>query len=321
MGSESEERTPITKRTIGVVIEDGTTDQMMSTIKRADSAGVPAAWMISVAGHDVLTMYAAAAVQTEQIRLGTSVVRTMARHPITLAEQARTIWDLAPGRLALGVGPAHKSSVNHDFGLPYDKPLGYLEEYMEVLNALLKKGKVDFEGKLITARFEMDGGIDIPIYASALRQKSFEMCGRVADGAITWVCPLDYVRDVGMPALKKGADDAGRPTPEMLVHVPVCVTDDEPTAQAALRASLEYFPYTPNYAAMFELSGFPNSDKTGWTDELANAVMVWGNAETVQRRLNELFDWGASELVVTVLGGEGESWDRTASVLAELSKS
>ena len=54
----------------------------------------------------------------------------------------------------------------------------------------------------------------------------------------------------------------------MLVHVPVCVTDDEATAQAALRASLGYFPYTPNYAAMFDLAGYPNSEKTGWTDDL-----------------------------------------------------
>ena len=244
----------------------------------------------------------------------------MSRHPITLAEQASVVWELAPGRLALGVGPAHKGSMDHDFGLPYDKPLGFLEEYIEILKDLLQEGKVDYEGQYYTARFKMSDGIDVPVIASALRQRSFELCGRVADGAMTWVCPLDYVRDVGMPALKKGAEAAGRPTPEMLVHVPVCVTDDEATAQAALRVSLKYFPYTPNYSRMFDLAGFPNSDQTGWTDDLANAVMIWGNADTVQRRLDELFQWGAAELVVTVLGGEGESWERTSAVLAELSQ-
>ena len=310
----------MTKRTIGVVIEDGTTAETIATIQRAEKAGVPAVWMISVAGHDVMTMFAAAAVKTERIRLGTSVVRSMARHPITLAEQARVIWELAPGRLTLGIGPAHKGSMSHDFGLPYDRPLAYLEEYLGIVKDLLQSGKVDFEGQYYTARFEMSGGIDVPVHASALRQRSFEMCGRAADGAITWVCPLDYVRDVGMPALEKGAEGAGKATPEMLVHVPVCVTDDEATAQAALRASLGYFPYTPNYAAMFDLAGYPNSEKTGWTDDLANAVMVWGNAETVQRRLDEIFGWGASELVVTVLGGEGDSWDRTAAALAEMSQ-
>jgi F420-dependent oxidoreductase-like protein len=310
----------MTNRTIGVVIEDGDTAHTIETIQRAERAGVPAVWMISVAGHDVMTMFAAAAVQTERIRLGTSVVRSMARHPITLAEQARVIWELAPGRLALGIGPAHKGSMSHDFGLPYGKPLGYLEEYLGIVKDLLQGGKVDFEGQYYTARFEMSGGVDVPVHASALRQRSFEMCGRAADGAITWVCPLDYVRDVGMPALKKGAQDAGKPTPQMLVHVPVCVTDDEATAQAALRDSLHYFPYTPNYAAMFDLAGYPNSEKTGWTDDLANAVMVWGDAETVQRRLEEIFAWGASELVVTVLGGEGASWDQTASAIAEMSQ-
>lgn len=306
------------ERNIGVVVEDDATRGILSTIQRLEKAGVPAAWMISVAGHDVLTMYAAAAMSTERIKLGTSVVRSMSRHPITLAEQARTVWDLAPGRVALGVGPAHRGSMDHDFGLPYDRPLGMLEEYLKILKDLLQKGEVEFEGEFYTARFKMDGGIDIPVIASALRQKSFELCGRSADGAMTWVCPLDYVRDVAIPAVKAGADAAGRPMPAMLVHVPVCVTDDVDTARAAMRERLGYFPYTPNYSKMFALAGYPDSDKTGWTDELIDAVMISGNADTVARRLEELFGWGASELLVTVLG-DADLWDRATAAIGEMS--
>lgn len=308
------------ERTIGVVVEDGTSQGIVSTIRRLEGAGVPAAWMTSAAGPcDVLTVYAAAVVQTERIRLGTSVVRSWSRHPITLAEQARAVWDLAPGRLALGVGPAHKASMEHDFGQPYDRPLGHLEEYVRVLKDLLQGGEVHLEGSFYTARASAGGGVDIPVHASALRPRSFELCGRAADGAITWVCPLDYVRDQALPTLRRAAADAGREVPAMIVHVPVCLTGDAGEARDALRERLGYFPGSTNYSRMFELAGFPGSDRTGWTDDLADAVMVHGSAATVSRRLDEMFGWGADELVVTVLG-DGGQWDRTAALLAELSR-
>ncbi len=105
----------------------------------------------------------------------------------------------------------------------------------------------------------------------------------------------------------------------MIVHVPVCLTEDASEARGALRERLGYFPGSTNYSRMFDLAGFPGSDKTGWTDELADAVMVHGSAATVSRRLDEVFGWGADELVVTVLG-DGDQWDRTAALLAELSQ-
>ena len=308
------------QRSIGVVVEDLSPQGIISTIQRLEAAGVPAAWMISAPPSDVMTVYAAAAARTERIRLGTSIVRTWSRHPITLAEQARAVWELAPGRLSLGVGPAHAATVEHDFGIPYDRPLGHLEEYVRILKDLLQRGEVSFEGDHYTARASAPGGIDVPVLASALRPRSFELCGRAADGAITWVCPLDYVRDVAMPALGAGARDAGRDTPAMLVHVPVCLTTDADEARGALREKLAYFPSIANYSRMFEMAGFPSSGRTGWTDALCDAVMVHGDAETVSRGLDELFGWGADEVLVTVLG-DADAWERTAALVAELSGS
>ncbi len=307
------------ERNIGVVVEDTTPRGIISTVERLEAAGVPAAWMISAPANDVMTVYAAAAMSTERITLGTSIVRTWSRHPLTLAEQARAVWELAPGRLSLGVGPAHAATVEHDFGMPYDRPLGHLEEYVIILKELLQRGEVDFEGRHYTARASAPGGIDVPVHASALRPRSFELCGRVADGAITWVCPLEYVRDVAMPALAEGARAACRETPAMLVHVPVCLNEDAAEARSALREKLAYFPSIFNYSRMFDMAGFPASDRTGWTDGLCDAVMVRGSADEVARGLDDIFAWGASEVLVTVLG-DAAAWDRTAALVGELSR-
>ena len=61
--------------------------------------------------------------------------------------------------------------------------------------------------------------------ASALQRGSFELCGEEADGAISWICPGIYLRDVALPAMQLGAERAGRPVPPLIAHaLCVCTT-------------------------------------------------------------------------------------------------
>jgi hypothetical protein len=47
------------------------------------------------------------------------------------------------------------------------------------------------------------------------------LAGEVADAAITWLYPPDYLRDVLIPAIREGARKANRPAPKVIsvVHV------------------------------------------------------------------------------------------------------
>jgi len=86
---------------------------------------------------DALTTFAAAAAKTSTIRLGTSIVPTYPRHPLILAQQALALYDIAPGRLRLGIGPSHRSIIEDTYGLQQRTPLAHLREYVEVLRAAL----------------------------------------------------------------------------------------------------------------------------------------------------------------------------------------
>jgi alkanesulfonate monooxygenase SsuD/methylene tetrahydromethanopterin reductase-like flavin-dependent oxidoreductase (luciferase family) len=89
---------------------------------------------------------AAAATKTSTVRLGTSIVPTYPRHPLVLAQQALALYDIAPGRLRLGIGPSHSSIIEGIYGLPQTTPLAHLREYVKVLHAALWEGKVDHHG-------------------------------------------------------------------------------------------------------------------------------------------------------------------------------
>ena len=97
-------------------------------------------------------------------------------------------------------------------------PLGHLREYLRILKSLLQTGKVDYDGEFYQAHETIREPLDIPVMASALQQRSFEMCGAESDGAISWICPGTYLRDMALPAMDRGAKEAGRRTPPLIAH-------------------------------------------------------------------------------------------------------
>jgi alkanesulfonate monooxygenase SsuD/methylene tetrahydromethanopterin reductase-like flavin-dependent oxidoreductase (luciferase family) len=158
--------------------------------------------------------------------------------------------------------------------------------------------------------------------ASALRRSSFEYCGAETDGAISWVCPPEYLRDAALPALRRGAERAGRAAPPLIAHVPVCVHERSDEVTAAAREQLATYPRLPFYAQMFADAGFPEAQQSAqWSDRMIDAVVAHGDESAVAGRLRQVLDWGASEVlaaVVTAGPDRTKSWERSIRLLAEL---
>ncbi len=313
--------------TIGVSVTASNAREAVDRIARLEELGIGAAWLTSSGGGgEAMTVLAGAAAVTERIALGTSIVQTWSRHPVTLAQQTQVIDSLAPNRFRLGVGPSHRAGMISSFGVDFRAPIGHLREYLRILRALLHSGAVEFEGRWYSANASISASapVDVPIMASALRPGAFETCGELADGAISWVCPHFYLRDTALPAMKRGAESAGRDAPPLIAHAPVCVTEDIDAARDGVRARLGYFPGIPFYANMFAEAGFAGTPESGWTNEMLDEVLIAGDEDAVAERIQEALDWGASELLATPIpaGGDPDATeDRTLRLLAELQAS
>jgi alkanesulfonate monooxygenase SsuD/methylene tetrahydromethanopterin reductase-like flavin-dependent oxidoreductase (luciferase family) len=195
-------------------------------------------------------------------------------------------------------------------GVNFTSPLGHLREYVRILKALLQTGRVDFDGTYYKAHDAISAPLDVPVMASALQRGSFELCGEEADGAISWICPGTYLRDVALPAMQAGAGRAGRPVPPLIAHAPVCVHDSAEEVRAAVREQIMN-PRLPFYQKMLIAAGFPEAENGTWSDRMIDAGVLWGDETRVTERLHELFAWGATEILATpVLAGR----DRTASL-------
>src|SRR5262249_33718987 len=128
---------PLRER-VGLAVARLAAPTLVQTIVAAEEAGVRQLWSTqSALQPDTLTVFAAAAVQTSTIRLGSAIIPTYPRHPLTMAAQALALSDLAPGRLRLGLGSSHKPIIEGIYGLVLARPLEYLREYVEIVRAAL----------------------------------------------------------------------------------------------------------------------------------------------------------------------------------------
>ena len=122
-----------------------------------------------------------------------------------MAQQALAIHDLAPDRLRLGIGPSHRFIIENMYGLQHSKPLTHLREYLEVLRTALWDGKVDHHGEFFNVVASMSRTAQVPVFISTLGKMAFQLAGQIADGALTWVCPISYLLDTGIPTLRSSA--------------------------------------------------------------------------------------------------------------------
>lgn len=287
---------------IGLDLVDKSNAQgALSAIKRAAEIGVPMLW--ATTGRNVpdpLTYFAAALATTNDVVLGTAIVPTYPRHPVMLATQALALDQIAPGRLRLGIGPSHRPTIEGAFGLPMGKPLDHLREYLTVLRGLLRDGHVDFEGTYYKVHSDLNGTADLPLYISALRQNAFRLAGELADGAISWVCPLDYLRQTAGPAMREAATQAGRPAPRLIAHIPVAMVTERDTMRRVSRPRLENYGRLTFYARMFADAGYPVGENGAVSDELLDHLVVWGDDTEVRSRLTAAFAGGIDELLITL---------------------
>lgn len=306
---------------IGVHVTGLTAAAIIDRIVLAEASGVRTAWMTSGRlSPDSMVVFGAAALKTQRIQLGTSIIPTFQLHPLALVQQAVAVDQLAPGRLRLGVGPSHKPIVEGVLGIPFDKPHEQLREYLTVLNAVLKQGSVDFVGKRISAHGALPAPTKVQVLASALRANGFKLCGEMTEGAISWMCPLSYLRDVAAPALREGARAAGRAAPPLIGHVPVVVSEDAAAVREAARQQIGFYPQIPYYSQMLQEAGFPEAGRGELSDRMIDELVVHGSASRVKERLRTLPSFGVNELLATVIEPQtdGKAFERTVRALGEL---
>ncbi|MDH6243373.1 TIGR03564 family F420-dependent LLM class oxidoreductase [Mycobacterium sp. OTB74] len=260
---------------------------------------------------DLLTVLAVALHQVDGIEAGTGVLPIQNQHPMLLAQRALTISKMSGGRLLLGLGMTHQAVTEGMWGIPWDKPVRRLGEYLDGLLPLLAGEQVNATGETVTARGSLmiPGAPNPPVYIAALGPQLLKIAGRRTAGTVTWMTgPKTLGGHIG-PTLRQAAADAGRPDAVRVVAaIPISVTDDVDAARKQAAEQFAMYGHLPSYRAMLDREGYAGPED----------VAIIGDEQTVRDRLAELKAAGVDEYVGVTFDPDAEGRARTRAVLKPL---
>jgi 5,10-methylenetetrahydromethanopterin reductase len=292
---------------------DSPVDATVENLAKLRDEGFRRVWMSQMPYEpDLLTVLAVALREVDTIEVATGVVPIQNQHPMQMAQRALTVSLVSQGRFILGLGMTHQAVTEGMWGIPWDKPVRRLNEYLDGLLPLLAGESVNATGETVTTR----GALMIPgaprpeVYIAALGPQLLKIAGRRTAGTCTWMTgPKTLAEHVG-PTLRQAAVDAGRPADSVRVaaSLPVSVTDDVDAVRKQAAEQFSMYGPLPSYRAMLDREGYAGPE---------DAAII-GDEDTVRARLAELASAGVDEYVAAVFDASPEGRDRTRAVLRQL---
>ncbi|MCL7379135.1 LLM class F420-dependent oxidoreductase [Streptomyces sp. 35G-GA-8] len=304
--------------TVGVALNatgpDNQIDVTVRLAREAAAAGLRSAWFGQTFGADSPQLAAIVGREVPALQVGTSAIPVFGRHPLVVAGQALTAQAATHGRYHLGLALGTKLLTEGGFGVPFERPVARLREFLIALRQLTETGSADFSGELITAHTPIparvpgaEGGV--PLLVAAMGPQALRASGELADGILPYLAGPRALAEHIVPAVTAAAEAAGRPAPRIVALVPGVVTDEVDAVREKAVEQLAFYEQIPSYARVIELSG----------GERAADVAVIGDEKRVAAEVRRYRDAGATEVVFsgTEIAGDAAR-HRTWALLGEL---
>jgi probable F420-dependent oxidoreductase len=287
-------------------------------IEELPDLGYTDVWSAESGGSDAFTPLALAAAWTPSLRLGTAIVPAFTRGAPTIAQSAAALADVAPGRVALGIGTSSDVIVQRWNGIPFDKPFHRVRDVIRFLRVALTGQKVTETYDTFTVdgfRLLLVPEIQPKLLIAALRPGMLRLAGQEADGAIiNWLAADDVPRVT--PYVHEGGPDK-----EIVARIFVCPTDDTAAARTVAKMAIAGYMTVPVYRAFHEWLGrsealgpmwkhWAEGDRKAATasvpDDVADALVVHGTPEQCRAHVQRYVDNGVTTTAIALLPVPGQ---------------
>jgi len=282
---------------IGIAVGDlrgpTTAAELVRQVQEAADLGFHTAWTSQALGWDALVALAAVG-RVPGIGLGTAVIPTPQRHPLALASTALSVQAAVGNRLTLGVGAGVAAMTAGMFGLPVDRPVRRMREYLEVLGPLLRGAPVDHRTGELTAvgSVQVPGAAPPPVLLAALGPAMLRLAGELTDGTVTWMTGPRTLAEHVVPTITRAAAAGLRPAPRVVAGLLVCVTTDADDVRARIAERFGLAGQVPEYRAVLEREGADGPQD----------VAIVGDEAAVAAGVRRIRDAGVTELLAAPFG-------------------
>jgi probable F420-dependent oxidoreductase len=252
--------------TVGIEAQGIGARAMGELAAAADDAGLAGVWAPELYDRSATIAAAEMINRTARIEVGTAIAYGVGRSPLTLAAEARDLDELSDGRFVLGLGNGTRRMIADWHGLDPSAPAVRMEELVALVRRLWRvhEGPVEHEGRFYRINFRPTGEIvppprSIPIYTAGVNPRMIETAGRVADGLLGHpLFTTDYIDDVVLPAVHRGAEHAGRSPADVRIAslLFAAIADDPAQARREVAAQIAFYSSAKSYGPLLERIGF-----------------------------------------------------------------
>ncbi len=267
--------------------------QLRAFLQTIEGAGYSALWYPESRGYESLSLAGFMLQNSRRLMIGSSIASIYARDAFTARRGLVTLNGLYGDRFILGLGVSHVPMVEGVRGHRYEKPVPAMRAY---LDGIMK---------------DQPGAETWPIVVAALGPKMLALSGARTMGAV----PYNVT-----PAHTALAAKILGPSKILAVEQKVTLETDPAKARALGRKELERYMVLPNYRNNWLREGFTEAELAGGgSDRFIDAMVLWGDADTVKAGLRKHFDAGATHVCLQPVHADGDvaHRDRIITALAD----
>ncbi|SDE55606.1 LLM class F420-dependent oxidoreductase [Pseudonocardia oroxyli] len=268
-----------------------------------EELGYGALWVPEVAGRDPFVQLALLLSATERLIGATGIANIWARDAVATSCATNALTEAFPERVLIGLGVSHANLVGGLRGHTYDKPLTAMREYLDGIDA----APYTAERPTTPVRYVL----------AALRPKMLGLAGERTAGAHPYFTTPEHT------ARARETLGAG---PLLCPEQAVLLETDPAKARAIGRVYTTVYLNQPNYVNNIRTLGFAEEDLAdGGSDAFVDALVAWGDEDTVRARVQAHLDAGADHVAVQALpttkrGVPADQWRALAAPLAHLTR-
>ena len=247
-----------------------------------EQLGYSTLWLPDTIGRDPFAHVAWLASQTERLQYATGIASIFHRHPGAMRQVAATLAEQTGGRFVLGLGVSHAPMVAGLRGLDYSKPLSQMRDYLAAMDAAPYRGP--------------DPAEPAPRLLAALGPRMIELSRDMADGAHPYFTTPEHTASTR---------ELLGPGKLLCVEQKVVLSTDASAARAAAISTISVYAGLPNYRNNWKRLGFSDDEISENDDRFVDAVVAWGDADTLRSRVQAHYDAGADHVCIQPVSIEG----------------
>ena len=260
--------------------------ELTELAQHTERLGYSALWYVEAVSYESIALGSFLLNQTEKLIVAPGIANIYARDATATKQAQNSLAKFSGGRFLLGLGISHAFLVENVRGHSYGKPVTTMRAYLDAMDKATEVAPPVDEPP--------------PTVLAALGPNMTKLAAERTAGALPYNVTPEHT------AWARGIMG---PDKWLCVEQKVLRVTEPTKAREVARQAIAPYMGAPNYRNNWARLGFTEADLAdGGSNRFLDAMVVWGDDATIQQRIQQHWDAGASHVCIQPLHPERQPW-------------